>query len=132
MPETTSMTRFAHRHAHPPRLIKRWLSISAAVPQSLRGERGGINARRSGGVAPRQCQRLVAQSHRLPKQSSGRACADIHAFLPVSLAFMLSPTQFRFSERLIDRPTRLNQPRALVTSCADDRLATSFPATGTN
>jgi len=44
MPETTSTTRFAH--SHPPSLIERWLSISAAVPQSSRRGRC-IDAKRT-------------------------------------------------------------------------------------
>jgi hypothetical protein len=63
MPETTSTTRFAHRHAHP-------ISHRALV-EHLRGRSSefapggcGINARRGGDAAPRQCQRLEPQSHR--------------------------------------------------------------------
>ena len=101
MPETTSTTRFSRRQAHPSLLIERWLSVCAAAPQSSRRERGGINARRSGGAAPRQCQWLELQRHRLRKWRLRRARATpgrpaqwkipgTRAPLPVSPAFVLS------------------------------------------
>jgi hypothetical protein len=60
--------------ARPPCLVQRWLSVSAPVRQSSRRERRAINVRRSGGAAPRQCQRLESQSHRLRKWSDGAGC----------------------------------------------------------
>jgi hypothetical protein len=136
MLETTSTTRS-------PFFIERWLIVSAAAPRSSRRERYGIDTRQSGGAAPRQCQRLechigyegglmgvlaarVGNTGKIDSVSS--RSPDTTPSCPSHCG---TRARFRLSNRLIDRPTRLNQLGAAVTGCAGNERATSVAAIGT-
>jgi hypothetical protein len=102
MLEPTSTIRFARRPVRGPFLVERWFGLTGA---------------------------FAARLSNIGKFGSVSSCSpDTHAFLRRVIGIR---PQYRLSNRLIDRPTRLNQPRTVVTRDANNVRATSLVAIGT-